>query len=64
MSFRSDHSFPERCVEDREPLSSVETPNDYRDAYAAHFEQDVLNAVDVLGWEMVQTIVADVKAKQ
>jgi len=60
--FRSDASFPERCLEDAQPMPSNRTVEDDREAFAASFEQDVLHAADVLGWAHVNAIIADAKA--
>jgi hypothetical protein len=45
------------------PMPSNETEGDRKEAYAAHFEQDVLNAAEYLGWEMVNSIIEDAKAR-
>jgi hypothetical protein len=39
------------------PMPSVERPEDRKAEYAAKFYQDVLNAADELGWEMVNTLI-------
>jgi hypothetical protein len=44
-------------------MPSNETEGDRKEAYAAHFEQDVLNAAEYLGWEMVNSIIEDAKAR-
>ena len=59
------NSFPEPIQwngDDTHPMPSVEDRSDYFEAYAASFEQDLRNAVEVLGWAHVNAIVSDVKA--
>jgi hypothetical protein len=43
-------------------MPSNETEGDRKEAYAAHFEQDVKSAVEYLGWAVVNAIIEDVKA--
>ena len=45
------------------PMPSNETESDRKEAYAAHFEQDVLNAAEYLGWSVVNAIIEDAKAR-
>ena len=51
-------------VHDAPPMSSHETESDRKEDYAAHFEQDVLDAAEYLGWEMVQRIVDQAREEQ
>ena len=65
MPSREYFDFPRLSNEpEHQPMPSNVTHGDELEAYAAHFEQDVLQAAAVLGWEMVNRIIADAKASR